>query len=98
MIVTNKPGCSAGSDAVNFPGCSADDIVIFPNPTEEIFNINWCKKVTVRLMCMDGKQVKIVYDTDQVSLDDLPNADYMVAFYDEAGKKLKVRRITKLAK
>jgi hypothetical protein len=98
VTVTNRFGCFATADAINFAGCSPGDIIIFPNPSENLFHIIWCRKLTARLMCMDGRQVKTVYDTNEIDMENLPNADYMIAFYDEDGKKLLVKRITKLTK
>ncbi len=96
VIITNAFGCSTGSFGLSFPGCDPEDILLFPNPTESIIHISWCKKLTARVICMNGSQMKIIYNTTEIDLGDLPDADYLLALYDENGKKVLVKYIAKL--
>ena len=98
VTVTNSFGCSISSDSIYFQGCAPDDIIIFPNPSESMVYINWCEEVTARLMCVDGKQVKTVYNTNEIDLGNLPDAVYLLVLYDEHGNKIKAKCIVKLAK
>jgi hypothetical protein len=51
--------------------------------------------VTVRIFATDGRQVGLLRDVDTIDLSELPNADYLLAFYSEAGEKLKTKYIVK---
>jgi len=95
VIVGNLYGCTATSAEQRFPGCGPDQILVFPNPSESIVHILWCRNVTVRVFCMDGRQAGIYHDVSDLDLSGLPNADYLLAFYDENGGKIKTKYITK---
>jgi hypothetical protein len=96
LRVKNEFGCQAVSDPVDFKGCGIDNIAVFPNPSASRIFISWCKKVTIRLLTMDGKQLKLLYNTSEIDLSGLPNANYMMVLFDESGVKIKVLIIAKL--
>jgi len=98
VMVTNAFGCSNSSETLEYTDCVVGDIVIYPNPTASILNIQWCKRVTVKLMCDDGKEIAINKQVNKIDISGLPNADYILSVYDGHGKKLMTKRITKLTK
>jgi hypothetical protein len=98
VIVTNQVGCAAVSPEVLCTGCGVDDMRIFPNPSEGLIDIKWCKKLSVRVLCMDGKEVKLINDTNEVDIGELPNGDYMLSLFDKDGHKLKTKVVSKIDK
>lgn len=98
VTVTNQFGCSASSATYNYEGCSPDEIKVYPNPASSLVHIAWCKKVTVRVLCADGKEVFLSEHVDHVDLSGLPNAVYLLSIFDEKGNKLKTKCITKMTK
>ena len=98
VIVTNILGCSNSSDPVSYAGCNGDDISIYPNPTGDIIYVHWCKKITARLVCVDGKALNVINNADMIDISDLPNGVYILLIYDEQGNHVKTKKITKVAK
>jgi len=89
-------GCAAISDSIEFPGCGPEGIHVFPNPSSSIVRVTWCREVTLRLICMDGRVAVTLHHTNEIDLGGLANEDYLLAIYDETGKKVAVKLITKL--
>ena len=98
VTVHNQYGCAASSDSVYDKGCDAGDIVIYPDPAIYLLHIQWCKPVTARLMCMDGKNIKTVRGVNEIELGDLPNGMYMLSVFDENNHKLISKKIVKISK
>jgi len=98
VIVTNTFGCSTNSVPEQFSGCGPDDLKVYPNPATSIANIQWCKRVTIKVMCLDGKWVKTVRNTDSIDLGELPNGSYLLSIFDLNGIRVKTKRITKISK
>lgn len=96
--VTNAFGCINYSQPLEHTECILDDMRIYPNPTASVLNIQWCKKVTVRLMCADGKEVTVNQNVNSVDMSMLPNGIYFLSIFDKKGNKLMTTRITKLTK
>jgi len=94
--VTNEFGCAVSSALYDHTGCSPDEIVLFPNPAHDIVSIVWCKKVTVRILCADGKEAGIAENVNQVQLGYLPAGVYILSIFDNAGVKIKTSKIVKL--
>lgn len=96
LTVTNSFGCSATSPTLLYVGCTVNDIEIYPNPTASVIYIQWCKKMTVKLLCADGREVGIDKGVNQVDLTGLANGVYMLELFDLNGIKIKTRRIIKM--
>jgi hypothetical protein len=94
--VTNVAGCSSASQTLEHVDCGINEIELFPNPTASVLYIQWCKKVMVRVMAMDGREIAVVKQANKIDMSGLPNADYMITVFDGSGKKIMSRRITKL--
>jgi hypothetical protein len=97
VIVTNAPGCEIISQSIDCTGCSADDISVFPNPTTGLINIKWCKNVTIKLTCTDGRSFKPITNINGLDISLLPNGVYLLTIYDGTGNKLTTKCITKLS-
>lgn len=98
IIVSDINGCMATADPFKFEGCSVDDLTIFPNPTQAFINVGWCKETTLKLMEMDGKNIQTYFNTNKVSLEGLPNTNYLITVYDMEGHKIVTQRISKTTK
>ncbi len=96
VIVTNQYGCSVASALYDNVGCSPDDIVLYPNPTLDKVKIVWCKKVTVRVITANGKEVSVWKDVNQVDLRGLPAGVYFLSMFDADGSKLKTNKVVKM--
>ena len=96
VTVANAEGCSVPSEHLLFPGCSAADIRIFPNPAASFIYVSWCESTTMKLVCLDGKELKTMKHTNRMDLTDLPNGVYLLSIFDEYGNKVKTKRIIKL--
>ncbi len=96
-VVSNDFGCSAQSfpQTVTDLYCDIDDLHLYPNPAESIIYINWCRKVDVTLLSMDGKEIKATH-LNQLDISHLPNGTYHISIFDEQGNRLRTSRITKL--
>lgn len=97
-VVSNNLGCSVQSfpQTVTDLYCGIDDLRLYPNPVESIIYINWCRKVDVTLLGMDGKEIKANH-LNQLDVSHLPNGTYHLSIFDEEGKRLRTSRITKLS-
>ncbi len=89
-------GCASISDSIEFPGCGPAGIQVFPNPSSSVVHVTWCREVTLRLICMDGRVALTLHNANEIDLGGLANEDYILAIYDETGKKVAVKLITKL--
>ncbi len=95
VVVSNEYGCAARSAQVVASGCNPDDIVIYPNPAQSVIYIQWCKPLTVRILCMDGKELTVGENVSRANLGDLPNGVYLISFFDNSGHKIRTMRIVK---
>ena len=98
VTVTNEYGCAASSSDLPCTGCSENDIVIYPNPTEGIIYIQWCRKMIIRILCEDGRIIELEHGVHQADLGYLPNGDYLITIYDINGKKIKTKKVAKWTK
>ena len=98
VMVTDSPGCAISSADQNYASCSTDDIKIFPNPNTSTLYIDWCKKLTARVICLDGKVLKTIENAREVDLATLPDGIYMISLFDTYGNKLITKQITKLTR
>jgi hypothetical protein len=96
VIVSNAYGCINRSSDVTVNECSPNDMMIYPNPASSKIYIQWCKKVSVRLICADGKEIRVLHDVSEVDLEGIPNGVYMLSVFDEYGNRIKTRKITKI--
>ena len=97
VTVSNQYGCATVADSFLASGCDGQPILIFPDPAANLVHINWCKPVTARLLCMDGKNMKTIYNTNEVDLTGLPDAMYILTLYDENNHKLISKKIVKIS-
>jgi hypothetical protein len=95
VTVGNALGCTISSSAVNSADCSHDEIKIYPNPCQSTVNIQWCKKVIVKIIAGDGKIFEISESVNTIDLGDLPDGVYLLVMFDQQGNKLKTKSITK---
>ena len=95
ITVLNSFGCSLTTDSLYSIGCTVNDINIYPNPSNSIIYIKWCREMKIKLMCMDGKEIEIEQLANQVDLGILPNGVYLLSVYDASGNKLKTKKIVK---
>ncbi len=96
VTVTNANGCSVTTPDMLYTGCSASDIAVFPNPSESIIYVQWCKKLTLRLLCVDGKEISINKNVNQVDVSVLANGVYMLEIFDPNGIRIKTQKILKI--
>ncbi len=96
VLVTNAEGCLVKSADINCTGCNANDIVVFPNPTTGIVHIDWCRNVTLRLICADGKSGQALENANQIDLSKMPDGVYFLEIFDEQMNRLKTKCIDKL--
>lgn len=97
VTVSNAEGCKSTSASVLYPGCSINDILIFPNPVASTIYVSWCENTTIKLLCMNGKELKTMPNTNKMDVADLPNGVYLLHVYDEHGNNVQTKKITKLA-
>jgi len=98
ITVTNSYGCPVSADTSVYTGCTADAISVFPNPATSVVSIEWCKKVNAQLVYMDGKELKMIKNVNQIDLGDLPNGTYILKIYDVHGNELRTQHISKISK
>lgn len=96
--VSNQYGCLAKSDDLPCTGCSVNDILVYPNPSSGIVKIEWCRNVTVRLICADGKSGQPVENVNSIDMSKMPDGIYFLEIFDEHMNRLKSKCIDKLSR
>ncbi|MCF8449885.1 MAG: T9SS type A sorting domain-containing protein [Taibaiella sp.] len=96
VVVTNNYGCGEYSQVFDYKGCSVGDLNFYPNPASDILHVVWCKKVSVRIITADGREVEVVNDASSLSLKDLASGVYFVSVYDGNGIRIKTQKIVKV--
>lgn len=96
VVVQNEYGCEAGSVLYDHTGCDESEISLFPNPTPNEVNVDWCRRVDIRAIAADGRVVATALDTNVLSLSGLAPGVYIVGIYEVGGKRLRAEKITKL--
>lgn len=102
VVVTNENGCIDTSDAytvTNYTNIVGTDAVqyinVYPNPARDILYINSPVPVQVSVSSMEGKLVKDVKETRQVTVNDLAEGIYLLHISDKEGKLLKTEKFVK---
>ncbi len=97
VIVDGYYGCKGwDSMQVRNLNCDPGSIFIYPNPTRQYVNINWCGAANVRITRMDGTMYQTIYNVSQIDMGELPPNIYLLCFFDEDGKEIRTFRVTKL--
>ncbi len=97
VIVRNEYDCEAGSVLYDHTGCDESEISLFPNPTTNEVNVDWCRRVDIRAIAADGRVVATAFDTTVMSLSGLAPGVYIIGIYEVGGKRLRAEKITKLS-
>ncbi|MES2703072.1 MAG: T9SS type A sorting domain-containing protein [Bacteroidota bacterium] len=95
VTVTNSFGCQVTSTPYTFEGCDAADMLVYPNPSASQVKIQWCRKVTVRVMAADGRLVAVVKGVNEVELSGLANGVYFIDIFDGSGIRVKTVKVIK---
>lgn len=98
VVVTNNFGCSFTYPPVTIGDCNLADIQVYPNPTESVIYVSWCHPLHGNISFTEGKIIREVSSATQIDISDLPNGIYNLNLYDDYGRRLLSRRITKLSK
>ena len=100
--VVDAHGCSALSAMYHFGGLSvpvttlANDIKIYPNPTQSSINIVSPTAVNAMLFSVDGRLLVETNQATVVDLTNLPNGIYLLTIIDaNTGNKIKTERVIK---
>ena len=96
VTVASSSGCSNNSSPYAWPGCTADDLEIYPNPTAATIYVDWCDQVKVKVTSADGRVLLAAEDVNTIDLGRMPDGVYMISVYDRNGKMVKTKRITKV--
>jgi hypothetical protein len=75
---------------------SANDIQIYPNPSNGIVNIMSPVAVNIVLNGIDGRMIEKASNVKQLDLSHLPNGVYLLSVFDENGVRLKTERVDRL--
>lgn len=96
VVVQNEYGCEAGSFLYDHTGCDESEISLFPNPTTNEVNVDWCRRVDIRAIATDGRVVATALDTNVLSLSGLAPGVYIIGIYEVGGRRLRAEKVTKL--
>lgn len=91
--VFNEFGCSAKSDKYTYEGCGPDDIRVYPNPSMGYLYVEWCRRVTARLITIDGREVGVVKNQNYAEMHNIASGVYLLVIYDSNGIKAKTYKI-----
>ncbi|MBS1525534.1 MAG: T9SS type A sorting domain-containing protein [Bacteroidetes bacterium] len=95
VIVSNASGCNASTQTIVDADCPVSELTVFPNPAQSIIYVQWCKPVTLRLNCIDGRLVETLDNADRLNLADLASGVYLLTvFYN--GQSISTQKILKL--
>ncbi len=101
--VTDSNGCHSISPEyplhrLNTTGVSIiqkSDIVIFPNPAENIVHITAPEKVKAVLNTIDGRKLIDEANATELNISNLASGIYMLLIYDKEGTMIKAEKLTK---
>lgn len=103
VIVSNEHGCIDTSDLYKVTNVAIEDInrlaeqiLIFPNPSNGVVHISAPFEVNLSLCSIDGKELKQFQKQNQVTLQDIAEGIYFLRVYDPAGRLIKVEKIIKM--
>ena len=107
VIVTTTDGCHIDTSSVftfhlpttgltNMP--SANDIVVYPNPSGSIFTIHATVEVNVILTSIVGETLLKKEDAKNLDLGNMPPGPYLLSIYDLTGARIKTEKISWLGK
>jgi hypothetical protein len=103
VIVANENGCSDTSDiypVTNYTSIEgnhvlANQIQVYPNPSQNIVNIDAPISVTISLSGIDGKIIFESAKTKAISIKDLSPGIYFLHIYDNNHRLIKVEKVSK---
>lgn len=102
VIVTNEYGCTDTSDVYVVNNVSthnivsvAQDVIVYPNPAEDVIYIESPVAVYIQLTSIEGKKIKTADNTGMLNIADVPKGIYFLNITDESGVLLKVEKIVK---
>lgn len=100
--VTDSNGCTAKSDVflytsgISTQSTQAATIRIYPNPVQDILNIESPIAVNISLSDVSGRVVLQAQNAQTINLDKLQAGMYLLSIADAEGKLIKMEKITKL--
>ncbi len=101
--VTDSNGCHSISpeyplNQLNTTGIATiqkSDVLIFPNPAENIVHISAPEKVRAILTTIDGRKLMDEANATELNISNLANGMYMLLIYDKEGSMIKAEKLTK---
>ena len=103
LLVTDAHGCTGTSaaydyvfDGVNNVAPAANNIRVYPNPTQSVLFIESTSKADAVLSTMEGRVLLDIKNVKQIDLSSLPNGTYFITVFDgESGAKLGTEKVLK---
>ncbi len=105
VIVTNENGCTDTSDVyavTNYQNVGLDDlptlakqVIVFPNPANNIVYIKSPAPVNITISSIDGKQLIQAEHADHIALHSLSQGIYFLKITDPEGQVIKVEKLMK---
>lgn len=101
VVVTDANGCSNKSNTMNVTDLAVSGVTgnttihVYPNPTNDIVNIEAPVKVNVVISDLSGKQLMELKDATRVDLGDMAAGIYMMTIRDTDNRPIAVERIVK---
>lgn len=77
------------------PGILGQQIAIYPNPAVNLIYVQSPVQVDLTLYSIEGKALKFLNNTSQISLSDVSEGIYLLKVYDRQGRLLKAEKIIK---
>ncbi len=96
VAVSNTFGCMSLSGTLDYEGCTADDVRMYPNPSNGTVQVDWCRKVSARLVTIDGREVGKALEVNTIEISALPPGIYLLVVYDGNGARVKTYKLVLL--
>jgi hypothetical protein len=104
VVVNDKNGCENISDTINYNTLSIGlqstnkQIKIYPNPTQDLINIDAPMEVNVIVTDMIGKQIMELKNAKIINLENYADATFTIRITDKNGNYLGSEKVIKLTR
>ncbi len=103
VVVTDGNGCKGSSliylydvNQVNVKNViNSNGVLIYPNPTTGIINIETSVKVRAEISDVEGRVQMVQTNKSEIDISSLSNGLYFISVFDENGNKLTVQKLLK---
>ncbi len=103
VVVTDSNGCTGTSLVYQYNisqvgvhnVTGGNGVLIYPNPSNGLVNIQYSAKVRAEIRDLEGRMVLVQDDAKEIDIRSLSDGLYFISVYDETGNKITVQKLLK---